>query len=132
MLSPAQPASQPSPAFPGKKCIILSFIFHQKYSVNVKLYCSKIEKIKLFSDQRYPVNVYKMLVLFSCFFPSYFMLLFKATWRFKYPRRDFHFGFTIIFWWKFMIFDNFSMKIDYKKSTRRYVNWNFHVRYDFS
>ena len=36
------------------------------------------------------------------------------------------------FWWKFMIFDNFSMKIDYKKSTRRYVNWNFHVRYDFS
>ena len=40
--------------------------------------------------------------------------------------------FLMIFRWKFMIFDDFSMKMDYKKSTRRYVNWNFHIRYDFS
>ena len=67
--SPAQPQPQPaSPASPGKKYIILSFFFRQRYVVNTKLWCSKIEKIKLFSDQRYTVNVLKMLVLFSCFF----------------------------------------------------------------
>ena len=41
-------------------------------------------------------------------------------------------GFTIIFLMKIHDFDIFSMKMNYKKSTRRYVNWNFHVRYDFS
>ena len=89
--SPAQPA------FPEKKSIIFMLFFRQRYSKNVKLYCSKNEKIKLFSQQRYSVNVYKMLMLFSCFFPLHFLLFWKATQRFKNPTRDFHAGFTINF-----------------------------------
>ena len=118
MLSPAQP-SQPAHPFRGKKCIILRLFFRQRYSKN----CSKIEKIKLFSDQRYTVNVFKMLILFSCFFRSTFMFCVQFEMVIQIAEAIFsphlHLPFLMKiheFSMKFndfsMKFDEFSMKID--------------------
>ena len=74
MLSAAQrPAQRPPPAGREQKCIIFRSFFRQRYSRNVKSCCSKIEKIKLFSDQRYSTE---RIVLVSCFFDK--MLCFSS------------------------------------------------------
>ena len=134
MLSPAQPA-QPSPAQPslsGKKMHHFELHFSSKifWEREIILFQNRKNKI-IFGPKIFRERIKNARFLFM-FFSIMYHVFFKATLRFKYPRRDFHRGFTIIFWWKFMIFDNFSMKMIYKKSTRRHVNWNFHVKYDFS
>ena len=138
MLSPAQTA-QPSPAQPsqpaqlsGKKMHHFQLLFSSKIFKEHEIILFQKRKNKIIFGPKIFRERIKNARFVFIFFVWYFMVFCKATLRFKYPRRDFHPGFTITFWSKFMIFDNFSIKMYNKKSTRRYVNWNFHVNYNFS
>ena len=93
--SPAQPSPSPSPApsCPGKKCTIFSFFIRQRYSRTVKSCCSKIEKIKLFSDQRYLTERIKNACFGFLFFSiKIYVFLQRHSREFKYPRRHFALG----------------------------------------
>ena len=128
MLSPASPAQLLS----GKKCIILRSFFRQRYSGNVKLWCSKIEKIKFLANQRYSQNVFKMLVFL---FGTEAQIAPRWSKDTPWARKKWSFCSAVFcgqISWIFMIFHDFSMKFHEFSWFFIIFRWNFMNFHDFS